>query len=995
MKKSLIALTILFTLLASSCEPTGSFSSSNNDKDSTSSYIDTTSNPKPNTSTSTNSGSSSEDPEPDDGEIITPDELIIHFKNDSESYDGLAFWLWSDVKQPNKEFAFTGIDENGMYIQVSNLKELFGENHSKLGIIVKSKGSWSSQTQDSYIRYSKFKPTLELSGKYSLEVFATENSKNTLDIVASASEASKDKIKTAEFSDTKTIDVTTSGPIKEYKLYAFNNEYYNLDGVSQKKDTIKSTYLLKEGTFEESSSITSFRINLDTTIILNRNYVIEAYFYSAPTAVSSYIISYEKLYDTSVFNNLIYDGDDLGATVDSKNNTTTFKVWSPVSVKVTLNLYKYSMNSISAKDWYGFVFHAPTFDTPLEKYEMSVDSTGTWSVTVNSNLHGTYYTYTVNNFQGESEVVDPYAKSAGFNGERGMVVDWTSDDIKVDEFESLPKVWDKDPTYDIDSPMDLVVSEVHIRDLTMDKTWTSDEETRKLAGTYEGFYTKGTTYTKDKKTVKTGFDHLEEYGVNAIQLLPIFDQENGEKNSSFNWGYNPLNFNCLEGSYSSNASDGRIRIKEFKSLVAAYANNKNHARIIMDVVYNHVSNANSSNFNSLVPYYYFRMTSEGKFSNGSGCNNEFKTESKMGSKFIVDSFKFWASTYNIKGFRLDLMGLYDLDTLKTVKSELYKIDPDIVIYGEGWTGGTSTLDESKRATTSNVYSSLFEDTSNRNYGKIGGFNDEGRNAIRGGNDGGWGSNDSKPGYGFISQGSEHLSSETKGKIADMMRGIHTGKGANPEQTVNYASCHDNYTLFDQLNWTLSDDGGKTEPNIKVVAKASVAVNAMILMSNGISFINGGEEIFRTKIEDNEDITSYEENMYGKRITHNSYCSSDFTNSYKYDRKVDLLDYFNMYKELVSIRKNLVTLKYDANTKYDGSGDMNTWNTDNSSTGIGIYRKGKDGSAYVILINGRSDSYTMPCGSQTSLIFNNSSITPSFISDGGYTLDKYNLVIYKT
>lgn len=516
----------------------------------------------------------------------------------------------------------------------------------------------------------------------------------------------------------------------------------------------------------------------------------------------------------------------------------------------------------------------------------------------------------------------------------------------------------------------------------MDKTWTQDEEVRKLAGTFQGFAKEGTTYTRFGTTVKTGFDHLEEYGVNAIQLLPIFDQDNDEVKKEYNWGYNPLNYNVLEGSYSSDPMNPLKRIYEFRELVAKYANNANHARIIMDVVYNHVSKANTSNFEYLAPGYYFRLDENGSFLDGSGCGNEFKSEAPMARKFIVDSVSFWAQEYLIKGFRFDLMGLIDTETMKQVKEALYKIDPDIVVYGEGWDATGAYYNDPTHATTNSVYSQLYESESSLGY--VGAFNDAGRNAIRGENNGG----NNYPGYGFISQGSSDLGRDKVNAIADMFKGNHTGSGGNPLQTVNYASCHDNYTLFDQLYWTLSEDGGVTEPDIIDVAKASVAVNGMILMSNGISFINGGEEIFRSKEEDNVD-SLYAVNMYGKLISHNSYNSSDNTNSYKYDRKVDLLEFFNMYKSLVALRKNLKFIPYPTNNSNPDS--INTWNTDSGTTVAG-YRLGKDGTCYYILLNGRNDSSTFSLGECTQIFTNGATFTrtPSGISVSG----KYALGVYK-
>lgn len=497
-----------------------------------------------------------------------------------------------------------------------------------------------------------------------------------------------------------------------------------------------------------------------------------------------------------------------------------------------------------------------------------------------------------------------------------------------------------------------------------------------------------------KQQLKTGFDHLEELGVNAIQILPFFDQDNVEINSPYNWGYNPLNYNVLEGSYSTNPRDGLVRIREFKQLVAAYANNDNHTRIIMDVVYNHVSSAPNSNFQRLVPYYYFRMSEDFMYMDGSACGNEFASETTMGSKFIVDSVTFWAETYKIKGFRFDLMGLISKFTMQKVAEALYEIDPDIVIYGEAWTADGSWKPE-ENAVSDAVYHDLYPVEGKSN--GVGAFNDAGRDALKGNNNAG-GDFEGYPGWGFISQGGSDLTQDKVDRVTEMLKGGNYGKGGNPRQTINYASCHDNYTLFDQLNWTLASSTNNTpedEPDIETVARASVAVNGAILMSNGVAFINGGEEIFRTKIEDNEKPTPYEVNMYGKRVTHNSYTSSDYTNSYKYERKVQLYEYFEMYKELIEIRKQLEPVYFPEN--YDNSELISVWDNTASNHSIALYRKGKDGSAYHMLLSGRAENVYINCAEATQIFTNGSDAEYVLGEDGSnrYLLkEMYSIAIIK-
>ncbi|MFA5481326.1 MAG: hypothetical protein WC282_02975, partial [Bacilli bacterium] len=610
------------------------------------------------------------------------------------------------------------------------------------------------------------------------------------------------------------------------------------------------------------------------------------------------------------------------------------------------------------------------YDPPKEAndwfvpYEMTLQAKGVWHVRVEGNLHGAYYNYVVTNSAGANEVVDPYAKSAGINGVRGQVVNFDDPSVIPEGWDAIPDVWDGVEGYDIEHPTDLTVYEVHVRDLTSDDSWGGTPE---KAGKFAGFIEKGTTYTEGEVTVKTGFDHIEELGVNAVQILPFYDNDNNEAAPSYNWGYNPTNFNVVEGGYSLNPTNGLLRVKEFREVVQAFATNANKTRIIMDVVYNHVASVASSNLTKIMPKYYFRTNLDGSYTNASGVGNDTKSEAPMMRKLIVDSVKFWAETYKIKGFRFDLMGLIDVETMRQVKDVLHGVDPDFVTYGEGW-AGFSGSSSSNPSDTGNVYSKLNPTTTSP--GILGAFNDKGRNAIRGGNDQGWGG-PPLPGYGFISQ--SDASAETKTTVANMLKGWHGDNkiiGANPYQTVNYASCHDNYTLFDQLNYTLGDGTGAVEPSIYDVAAASVAVNSTVIMSQGIAFLHAGEEIFRTKVEmtvaenaalpEEERLVPYDPahpelkefadpvvTMYGYIVSHNSYKSPDRTNSFKYERKVQLLNYFNKYKEAVHARSYVSRYAYAADT----SGFMATWVSGNA---IGLWVKGSGTNAEICyFVNGRT------------------------------------------
>ncbi len=925
--KRLLMLLAVSVLVMTGCD--------NIDPSDTSGSIDTT----------TDSTSTTDTEEVPDG-ITIPDDITIRYHQDDGAYATLRFYVWAGGKD-GVELAPDGIDDFGMHITLHPKADF--PSHVTFYFIIKEQSTWAGQSTDTEIKYEDFPPTL-VGEKNVLQVWSIPGAGGMIEVYGQRSDAEGDRIQEAYLNtDWQSIHVIgvglTEAIVSNYVLYGFTAAYFNTEKILQ--PSVRNKYRIKT----DNPNAETFDISLPSVAQPNISYYVEATFASAPEKVRGRNVSFEKIYDTNLFKTeFTYEGSDLGPTYTPEY--TEFKLWAPTATKVVFKKYYTGTpstmyeNDTPQADWY-------------KGYDMILQAKGIWYLKLEGDLHGTYYNYAVTNSAGVNEVVDPYAKSASVNGSRGMVVNFDSPDVVPEGWNDIPDVWDGDEVYDIDQPTDLTVYEVHIRDLTADETWGGTPE---YAGKFKGFYEKGTTYTEGDVTVKTGFDHIEELGVNAIQILPFFDNDNNEVDPSFNWGYNPNNYNVVEGGYSLDPYNGFTRIKELRELVHAYATNANHTRVIMDVVYNHVASVASSNLTKIMPKYYFRTNAEGYYTNGSGVGNETKSEAPMMRKLIVDSVKFWAETYKIKGYRFDLMGLHDVETMRQVKDALYAIDPDFVTYGEGWAadGRSGT----RWAVTNTVYSHLNPTTSSP--GILGGFNDAGRNAIRGGNDSGWGG-PPYPGYGFISQSDASL--ETKQTVANMLQGKYgygtNITGANPYQTINYASCHDNYTLFDQLNYSLG--GGITEPSIYDVAAASVGVNAAVLMSQGIAFIHGGEDIFRTKIEmtvaenealpEEEQIIPYDPDnadsdrdvieVYGKLITHNSYKSPDRTNSYKYDRKVALLSYFNSYKQAVAARSYLSRYPYMEDT----STVMNTWIEGNS---IGLWVKGSTGMADIVFyITGRT------------------------------------------
>lgn len=554
-------------------------------------------------------------------------------------------------------------------------------------------------------------------------------------------------------------------------------------------------------------------------------------------------------FNSREFNDLYKFDGDLGAIYSEKE--TVFRVWSPIAESIKLKLY--------GKE--GYDYNRDFIEIiPMNKLEK-----GIFEIAVSGDLDGEYYNYLVTINGIEKEVVDIYAKAVGVNGKRGMVINLEK---------TNPKGWEehKIPDY---PPIDSIIYEMNVRDFTIDLNSSLEES---LRGKYKGLIEDGVRLKNS--SIKVGFDHLKELGVNTIQLMPVFDYKtvNEEKYSEeeYNWGYDPLNYNVPEGSYSTDPYLGEVRIKEFKEMIMKV--HENGFRVVMDVVYNHTFDTEESNFNKIFPGYYYRQSQDGGFSNGSGCGNELASERVMVRKFILDSVKYWAEEYKIDGFRFDLMGLHDLDTMLEIRRELDKINKNIIIYGEGWTGGSAALSYDKAAVKFNI--NKVKDM------QVGVFSDDIRDAIKGGVFFG------REG-GFINGWDNYEESLKFGIVASVYHpdidynNVKYSKwpwANEPYQVITYTSAHDNYTLWDKI--CLVEEGLSEEERIKINKLAAV----IILTSQGIPFIHSGDEILRTKKE--KDGT----------IIDNSYKSPDYVNKIDWQRKEKYLDVFNYYKELINLRK---------------------------------------------------------------------------------------------
>ena len=531
----------------------------------------------------------------------------------------------------------------------------------------------------------------------------------------------------------------------------------------------------------------------------------------------------------------------LGALYDKEQ--TEFRVWAPEADGAKVHLYKDSRD-----------------EKPYRKLPMTKGRDGIWSKTAFGDLDGVYYTYVMTYDGIEQETADIYGKSAGVNGAMSMVIDMKSCD---------PAGWENQDYVRLDHYTDACVYELHVRDFSIDKSGNFCYK-----GRFLGFIEKGVVNAAGDAI---GIDHIKELGVTHVQLMPIFDFERIDETDlhkpQFNWGYDPRNYNTPAGSYSTNPYDGKARVKELKRLV--YALHKEGIGVIMDVVYNHTFATADSCFNKTYPKYYYRLWGENNeyFSNGSGCGNEVATERAMARKFIIDSLCYWATEYKIDGFRFDLMGLYDIETLNIASKRLKEINPNVILYGEGWAGGDSPLDWGKRAMKLNA----------RHTPDYGYFSDDFRDTIKGNN-----FKDADRGYVNGVSGNEDFVKEVMcGRIPHPQL-PNLNKFAwteSPQQTVNYVEAHDNLTLWDKLYYTNSTDSME---NRKRMDKMSAA---MVYLAQGIPFIQAGQEFLRSKPFPG-----------GNVFDHNSYNSPDAVNSLKWERKSEFKDVFEYYKGLIALRK---------------------------------------------------------------------------------------------
>lgn len=603
-----------------------------------------------------------------------------------------------------------------------------------------------------------------------------------------------------------------------------------------------------------------------------------------------------------------YSGNDLGASYSKK--ATTFKVWSPNAASVRVNIFEHG--SDNEGDAGSIMSRAMSLDK----------TTGVWSVTINGDLLNKYYTYSVTHGKITKETADVYAKACGVNGQRSMVVDLST---------TNPDGWENDKHVLVQNQTDASVWEISVADFSSSESSGVSEANR---GKYLAFTEEGTTVNGVQGASSTCVDYLKKLGVKYVQIMPFYDfgsvDESKNIMDQYNWGYDPVNYNCPEGSYSTNPKKGEVRIKECKQMIQALHNAG--IGVIMDVVYNHTYTSDSW-FQRTVPNYYYRMNNDGTFSNGSGCSNDTASEHLMFRKYMIDSVTYWASEYHIDGFRFDLMGLHDVTTMNSIRTALDNLYADgsgsqILMYGEAWDMATNCDEGTVLASQKNL-----KQLSDR----IGAFDDTIRDAIKGSTGGTDGA--------FVQEGSRRANLKTG--IAGQSDTT-TGWANVPSQCVTYASCHDNLCLYDKLVGSVYGADGKYRKRYEDLVAMNKLSAAIVITSQGILFSLGGEEFCRSKDGDE-----------------NSYASS---------RKENMLDWENvdLYSDVIEYYRGLYKIR-DAFAAFSDS----TAATANSLTYLSDVPKGVMG--YTIN-NTESGKWSQMC-----VIFNGSDSAQNVTAKGDWVV----------
>nr|WP_309868005.1 type I pullulanase [Desmospora profundinema] len=727
-------------------------------------------------------------------------DVIVHYWRFGGDYDGWNLWAWAEGKD-GQAFSFTEEDAYGKVarFQISGLRA-----GDRIGLLPRRSTPDNDWAEKDYIdRYiSKWD---EANGQVEVWILQGEET-----VYYSEDEVDRSpRIVEASMDDWDTLTLRTNQPI----------DWRGVEDRITLSDGFGIQSIESPNPDQEKTNRIIIHTDRQMDISQPPRLTLEGYGEKTVTA--------GKVVRTDAFDERYAYNGKLGPLFSKKK--TDFRLWAPTARKAQLVVYDY---------W---------DDENGKAIDMKPGKRGTWHASLPGNRHGLIYTYRVQIGDDWNEAVDPYAKGVTVNGDKGVVLDMKR---------TNPKRWKPKKKPKFAEPTDAIIYELHVRDLSI-----HPESGIKRKGTFLGVTEKG---TRGPGGVKTGLDHIKDLGVTHVQFLPIYDyatvDETRLDEPQYNWGYDPKNYNAPEGSYATNPYNPVTRIRELKQMVQTLHNED--LRVVMDVVYNHVYDAEASHFHQLVPGYYFRYNEDGTLANGSGVGNDTASERAMMRKFIVESVSFWAKEYNLDGFRFDLMGIHDVDTMNEVRKALDQIDPSIVIIGEGWDLNTP-LSPERKANQKNA----------KKMERIAHFNDHIRDGLKG-------SVFDEADSGFVNG--------KPGMEQEIQRGITGGIdyseelstfAESPNQTVTYVEAHDNHTLWDKLELTQPD--ASKEERIQMHKLAT----SVVLTSQGISFLHAGQEFMRTK--------------YGDE---NSYKSPDEINRLDWERRAAFDNEVRYAKGLIQLRQ---------------------------------------------------------------------------------------------
>ena len=627
------------------------------------------------------------------------------------------------------------------------------------------------------------------------------------------------------------------------------------------------------------SGLCLYECKVPQKIELGHNYVIQTRdFGTCPLNVNeatSFLDFDEEFY---------YDGDDLGATYTKEK--TTFKVWAPLASKVSLFIKK-DLNS------------------KFVTYKMTRGEKGVYSITLDGDCDGYFYRYSVTNSGLTILTTDPYAKGSSANAKDSAVINFER--CKVDLHNDVPSKLEK--------YQDAIIYELHVRDFTIDSHTNIENK-----GKYLGLVEEGRTTDNGNPA---GLDYLKFLGISHVQLLPIYDYKtvdelNTEK--TYNWGYDPWQYFVPEGGFSLSPNDPYSRIIETKKMISAL--HKAGIKVNMDVVFNHVYNYEFSSFESIVPNYYFRKNKNGTLCNGSGCGDDLDTSRKMVRKLIIDAIKFWVNEYGIDGYRFDLMGLIDIDTILEAKKVVRSIKPDAMIYGEGWDMQTN-LPSDKKCTIYNSFKTP----------EIAFFNDSFRDIVRGNNSL---KNDCYPGYALGN--TSFIEGFKFALLGSSVSYCYPPRFINPNQSINYCECHDNCTLFDKIQTIY--------PNLGVDSQLDILklVNSMICFSFGVPFFHAGQEI-----------------GLSKKFKDNTYNSGDEYNKFRYDVLDERFECARYLKSIIEAKVSCRALFKDIVNSHDIETHNAFVNLENGALGFKVKVNYYDVEEIYLIVNPTNNKLLVDLG----------------------------------